>query len=202
MLILTLNTASRNNELLLSSNSELLIHESWLSERNEASTLLPRIEKLLESQKKTFQDLTHLLVITGPGGFTSIRVGVSIANALVYSLKLETAGITLFDWWKNKLGDTSDTLLISSATGDSVFVQDSHEDKCQLVAISEVKTQMSNSLIDLKGELIEKHAATLSNWKESKLHDLEPDLGGLLDSIQFEKGRIIEPFYGRSAVSS
>jgi len=59
-----------------------------LSEQNEfgSQVLLPLIEKLLKSQKLDFKDLKGIEVETGPGSFTGIRVGVSVANALGFSL--------------------------------------------------------------------------------------------------------------------
>src|SRR3989344_1392543 len=59
-----------------------------LSEQNEfgSQVLLPLIEKLLKSQKLEFKDLKGIGVETGPGSFTGIRVGVSVANALGFSL--------------------------------------------------------------------------------------------------------------------
>lgn len=199
MLLLTINTASRNHELLLVRDTELLAHDSWLSQRDEATTLLPRIEQLLLDQKSQLSDLTHLLVITGPGGFTSLRVGITLANALTYSLKLQTAGLTLFEWWKNKLGRTEDYLLVSSAGGETVFVG-GYDDQCSLVSVDDVREKISNSPIALKGELMEKHLSHFPTWQDPKMHELKPDLGGLLEAVQFEKDSGVEAWYGRGAV--
>lgn len=65
-----------------------------LIEENEygSQVLLPLIEKLLKSQKKSFKDLTGIEVETGPGSFTGLRVGVSVANALAFSLGIPVNG--------------------------------------------------------------------------------------------------------------
>lgn len=78
-----------------------------LSEENEygSQVLLPLIEKILKKNKigykqslKTsskdsiFKDLKGIEVETGPGSFTGLRVGVSVANALGYSLGIPVNG--------------------------------------------------------------------------------------------------------------
>lgn len=61
-----------------------------LSKENQfgSQVLLPLIQKILKQQKLTLKDLESLEVETGPGSFTGLRVGVSVANALSYSLKI------------------------------------------------------------------------------------------------------------------
>lgn len=61
-----------------------------LSEENEygSQVLLPLIEKLLKSQKLKYEDLTGIEVETGPGSFTGLRVGVSVANSLGFALDI------------------------------------------------------------------------------------------------------------------
>ena len=57
-----------------------------------SQVLLPLIEKLLKSNKLEFSDLKGIEVATGPGSFTGIKVGVSVANALGYSLGIPVNG--------------------------------------------------------------------------------------------------------------
>lgn len=48
----------------------------------KAQLVLPLIESMLKEQGVALQDLTHIEVCTGPGSFTGIRVGITVANAL------------------------------------------------------------------------------------------------------------------------
>ncbi len=63
-----------------------------------AQGTLPVIEKILLEKKLTLQDLDSIEVNTGPGSFTGIRVGISIANALSYSLKIPVNGKKVGDF--------------------------------------------------------------------------------------------------------
>lgn len=76
-----------------------------LSEENQfgSQVLLPLIEQLLRTYNPGLQvrkplgsvnwkKLKGIEVETGPGSFTGLRVGVSVANALGYSLKIPVNG--------------------------------------------------------------------------------------------------------------
>lgn len=65
-----------------------------LSEENEygSQVLLPLISKLLDRESLSLKDLKAIEVSTGPGSFTGLRVGVSVANALGYSLGIPVNG--------------------------------------------------------------------------------------------------------------
>jgi tRNA threonylcarbamoyl adenosine modification protein YeaZ len=57
--------------------------------------LVPMVEKLLLDAKCSYKDLTNIACVVGPGGFMSLRVGVSLANTLSHMLKIPIAGIHL-----------------------------------------------------------------------------------------------------------
>ncbi len=51
-----------------------------------SESLLLEIERLMKKCKVTLQDLKQISVNPGPGGFSSTRTGVAVANALSYAL--------------------------------------------------------------------------------------------------------------------
>jgi tRNA threonylcarbamoyladenosine biosynthesis protein TsaB len=58
------------------------------SKREKAQALLPFIAEKLSESGKEISDISDIDVHTGPGSFTGIRVGVSVANAISYALGL------------------------------------------------------------------------------------------------------------------
>ena len=58
----------------------------------KAQAVLPSIDKLLKKCKISLSDINEIKVNTGPGSFTGIRVGLSVANALAYSLGIPVNG--------------------------------------------------------------------------------------------------------------
>jgi tRNA threonylcarbamoyladenosine biosynthesis protein TsaB len=56
--------------------------------KNKAQVALPMIDKLLKQQGIALKDLKSIEVNTSHGSFTGIRVGMAIANALAFALKI------------------------------------------------------------------------------------------------------------------
>lgn len=92
MLILYINTEDQKKAAVSLKKGGKVI--ASLSEENDygSQALLPLIKKLLESQKVKFKDLAGIEVETGPGSFTGLRVGVSVANALGFALGIAVNG--------------------------------------------------------------------------------------------------------------
>ncbi len=57
-----------------------------------SQVLLPLINQILEKHNLSLKDLTGIEVTTGPGSFVSLRVGVSVANALGFALNIPVNG--------------------------------------------------------------------------------------------------------------
>lgn len=60
--------------------------------RQRAQQLLNIIEKQLAQKQKSLFDITEIEVKVGPGSFTGLRVGVSVANALGWALAVPVNG--------------------------------------------------------------------------------------------------------------
>src|SRR3990170_7114275 len=52
----------------------------------KSQKLLPFINEVLKKEGKSLKDITEIVVNTGPGSFTGLRVGVSVANTLGWVL--------------------------------------------------------------------------------------------------------------------
>jgi tRNA threonylcarbamoyladenosine biosynthesis protein TsaB len=61
--------------------------------RNKSSQIvLPLIEKLLGEEKIAWNDISEIRVNTGPGSFTGLRVGISVANTLGWLMDIKVNG--------------------------------------------------------------------------------------------------------------
>jgi len=86
-MILTINTKQREQiELGLFDGDKLLCFEFATEKQSE--DILPAIDGILSKQKIKIQDLTAILVHQGPGSYTGVRVGATVANTLAWSLDL------------------------------------------------------------------------------------------------------------------
>ena len=59
---------------------------------HRAQAVLPLITSLLEDHQLTLADITEITVNIGPGSFTGLRVGCTVANALGYLLDVPVNG--------------------------------------------------------------------------------------------------------------
>lgn len=71
----------------LTIDQEMFIKEKKVEARS-AQLVLPLIEELLIGHGLKPQDLDGVEVNVGPGSFTGVRVGVSIANAIAFALQI------------------------------------------------------------------------------------------------------------------
>lgn len=88
MLILTIRTDKPEAEVGVYDDQQQLIYEVWEAHRRLAETLHQRIDELLSSQGIALHQLKGIVVYRGPGSFTGLRIGLSVANALAYSLRI------------------------------------------------------------------------------------------------------------------
>ena len=66
---------------------------SWPAGHRHGERLLPGVEQLLAESRLARGDLVGVVVGTGPGAFTGLRVGLATAKALAHSMRLPIAGI-------------------------------------------------------------------------------------------------------------
>lgn len=88
MLILTVRTDKPEAEIGLYDDTNQLAYVTWQAHRQLAETIHHKIDELLKSQGRTLGDIEGVVCYKGPGSFTGLRIGMSVANALAYSNQL------------------------------------------------------------------------------------------------------------------
>ena len=83
-MILTLRTDNPDAEIGLYNGSEQLSYHKWHADRSLAKDLLKVIHEQLATQKADWSDLRGIVVYQGPGSFTGLRIGLTVANTLAY----------------------------------------------------------------------------------------------------------------------
>ena len=92
MLVLAFDTATDV------ATSALLADSRVLGERNgAAASLLAGIDELLAEAGREPSELDALVVGTGPGSFTSTRIGLAVARGLGLALDVPAAGVSTLD---------------------------------------------------------------------------------------------------------
>jgi tRNA threonylcarbamoyladenosine biosynthesis protein TsaB len=100
-MILALKTAGATTEAWLfaaADSPKPVATLEWESGRELSDQLLGRLTDLIQSQHRTLADLTGIVIFSGPGSFTSLRIGHTVVNALSDSLGIPVVGTTGDDW--------------------------------------------------------------------------------------------------------
>jgi tRNA threonylcarbamoyladenosine biosynthesis protein TsaB len=87
---------------VLEKDGSVLVLKKVKSKYQQAEKLLPSIETVLDSIKMKKENIKGVLVVHGPGGFTSLRIGIATANAFGFSLNIPVVGIEKVEIEKNK----------------------------------------------------------------------------------------------------
>ncbi len=75
--------------------NEKLIRKKEREENQDHSRIcISTLEEFLKEIKKTIQDIQDIVVVSGPGLFTGVRLGVTIAKTLAYTLNIPIRSLT------------------------------------------------------------------------------------------------------------
>ncbi|MEP6571179.1 MAG: tRNA (adenosine(37)-N6)-threonylcarbamoyltransferase complex dimerization subunit type 1 TsaB [Gemmatimonadota bacterium] len=110
---LAIETAGDQASVAVGSSSGVRAETSISGARRHAAALVPLMQAALRESEATLDDIEGVLIADGPGSFTGLRVGASVAKALAH-----VRGLPLW---------SSSTLLVSAAgvacdEGERVFV--------------------------------------------------------------------------------
>lgn len=89
-MILFIDTSKRNEVKVRLEFSNKI--KDKIAEDVQSQNVLVLINQLLKENKAKLSDLKEIKVNTGPGSFTGLRVGISVANALGFSLNIPVNG--------------------------------------------------------------------------------------------------------------
>jgi tRNA threonylcarbamoyl adenosine modification protein YeaZ len=91
---LAIDTSTNSASLALVQDGQVLAEATWRCGQNHSVELLPRLARLLSETKVGLQSIGCVIVAKGPGSFNGLRVGLSTAKGLAFSLKVPIIGIS------------------------------------------------------------------------------------------------------------
>ena len=75
--------------IILYKDGKLVDKKEVINKKNNSEYIFPTIKKVIDDIK-----LTEIIVVNGPGSFTGVRLGVTIAKTLAYTLNIPIKTIT------------------------------------------------------------------------------------------------------------
>src|SRR5688572_22039961 len=100
MIILGIRTDKPEAELHLAHGDNEQAVLVWPAHRELARTIHAQIQDFLAEHGMQLADIEGIVVLRGPGSFTGLRIGITVANTLAHSLRVPIVGTMGDDWFK------------------------------------------------------------------------------------------------------
>ena len=96
-MLLAIDTSTRNAGVALANNGQVISSRSWRSAVNHTAELMPAVAQVMEAGGLSVNDLDGIAVALGPGGFSALRVGMSVAKGLCLASGRPLVGVGTLD---------------------------------------------------------------------------------------------------------
>lgn len=94
MNVLAIDTSTNVLGVAVANEQGVIGEHITYTSRNHSVRAMPTIEELLKQCQLAPKDLDKIVVAKGPGSYTGVRIGVTIAKSLAWSLGIELTGIS------------------------------------------------------------------------------------------------------------
>jgi tRNA threonylcarbamoyl adenosine modification protein YeaZ len=94
MILLAIDTSTDSAGLALVQDNKVLAEATWHCGQNQSLELLPRLSQLLNETEVGLKSVGCILVARGPGSYNGLRVGLSTAKGLAFSLVIPIIGVS------------------------------------------------------------------------------------------------------------
>ena len=211
-LILNIETATKNCSVSLSEDKEIL----QLKEVNDGSyshgeMLHVYIDEVIKKANKKLTDLDAVAVSKGPGSYTGLRIGVSAAKGLCYSLDIPLISVSTLASLASTLKVEKDALIIPLLDArrmevySSVYDSNYHqirEIKAEIITENSFATYLEKWKVYLLGDGADKCKETIIHKNAIFLDDYFPSAKEMIrfssqkfKNRDFEDVAYFEPFY-------
>ncbi|MBI5411855.1 tRNA (adenosine(37)-N6)-threonylcarbamoyltransferase complex dimerization subunit type 1 TsaB [Candidatus Peregrinibacteria bacterium] len=125
-MILCINTAIAEHHVAIAACGHTARPQNFaalpLPAGRESETILSVIADLLKKAGVKPSDLTGVAAITGPGGFTSLRIGLTVANTFAHEFKIPIVGFHGDEWFAARTDET-DFLYLQSMNREEIYTK-------------------------------------------------------------------------------
>jgi tRNA threonylcarbamoyladenosine biosynthesis protein TsaB len=102
-MILAIRTDKPLAELYLCKDDVIVDTLQWEAHRQLTDTIHIQIETLLHRNNLDWAQIVGVIVFKGPGSFTGLRIGITVANTIAYAQQIATVGAQGDAWLQDGL---------------------------------------------------------------------------------------------------
>ena len=92
-------------ELYLYKDKEQIAEIKWPAHRELSKTIHSKIQEMLNLLSISWNDIESIVCFKGPGSFTGLRIGLTVANALAYAQNIPIVARQGNNWLKKGIND-------------------------------------------------------------------------------------------------
>lgn len=96
-MLLAIDTTTRSSGIALYDAGGLRMEQMWETGNNHTAELIPYISRACEGYGLAPHDIKAVAVALGPGSFTGVRVGLSVAKGMALALQIPLLGVSSLD---------------------------------------------------------------------------------------------------------
>lgn len=115
-MFLTIRTDNPEAEVGIFNGESQLSYKKWEANRQLAKELLATIRDELQKNDADWKDVKGVVVYEGPGSFTGLRIGITVADSIAYGNSVPIVGGRGDDWvatgLKRLMAGQTDTLVL------------------------------------------------------------------------------------------
>lgn len=120
MLLLAIDTATSAISVALHDGQMVLAESNTLDARGHGEYLAPGIAEVLTKAGRAVADVSAVVVGTGPGPFTGLRVGLVTARSFAFARGIPVSGVCSLDamahqaWLEQKPGELGESCVVAT----------------------------------------------------------------------------------------
>ena len=121
--ILAIETSTRTLKLALRFGGDRLVKSEEEVERSHGRVIIKKINELFGSADLEKRSLGAIVVSTGPGSFTGLRIGLAVAKGMAVGLEVPVVSVNLFELVAHRFRDRSGKIsVIAPFKSDAFFL--------------------------------------------------------------------------------
>lgn len=173
------------NVILFNSSKEEVNRITWESIQNEASTLIPNIDKLLKNNNLKYEELENIVVVNGPGSFTWVRTTTIVVNGIAYVKHIPLTEVNFFELFEKSY--PSSYPIVKKSSRRDHFVKYSEDSEIEIISNDDLEKYIEEKKIEkVYWEL---------NFETKIVIIWEIDYNKVMNKVNFENKKMVTPLY-------
>lgn len=183
MKILYIDTSSSYLYVGIVADEKLLCEIKKEFGHNLSEEALPEIAQLFTKSNLNASDIDKIIVVNGPGSFTGIRIGITIAKVFAWSLNIPITTISSLEAMMLSSNSSKVRVPMINARRTYVFAAAYNSDNHAIIEPQHIK------IADLLEKLSDKDFTIITNDKFEIVKDVEPYSPDILKIVEYYKNK-------------